>query len=339
MADSNASSSAAATSLAQAPANGRLIARPAGAPVVVADVGGTQCRLALARGVADDVSLERVRVMPTPGGDFTDALRAYLDDVGCPRPAAVAVAAAGRVRRLPGRSWVALTNTQLVIERESMATLTDGGVWLANDLAAVAAALPLLGPDQLVAFGPERSVRHDLRLVVGVGTGFGAAALTVDNSVIETEGGHADLAAVSTQERQWLDHMAPLGRLTVEQVLSGPGLLRLYEAVSGTPCPDSQDWLRRLGADDPAVTRTLEVFSSWLGRVAGNLVLTFGAWGGVFLTGGVIGGVSGMLDVQVFRRSFEDKAPFSADLRAVPVNRILHPQPALLGMARMALVR
>ncbi|WP_420466656.1 glucokinase [Panacagrimonas sp.] len=307
--------------------------------IAVADVGGTQCRLAIAVATPSGVRLEHLQVISTPRGDFTVALRTYLDAIGCERPAGIAVAAAGRVRRLPGRSWVSLTNTQLNVERESLASLTSGGVWLANDLAAVAAALPLLGPAERVAFGPERDHLSDLRLVVGVGTGFGAAALPVEGGVIETEAGHVDLAAVSAEERQWLNRMAPLGRLAVEQVLSGPGLLRLYEAVSGVPCPDYETLLKRLDGHETAANKTLAVFSSWLGRVIGNLVLNFGAWGGVYLTGGVIAGLSGVLDMQAFRRSFEDKAPFTADLGAVPVYQILHPQPALVGMARMATAR
>lgn len=307
--------------------------------IAVADIGGTQCRLALARTAPSGIELDHLQVIATPRGDFTTALRAYLDAVGCDRPGGVAVAAAGRVRRLPGRSWVSLTNTQLNVERESLASLTAGGVWLANDLAAVAAALPLLQPSERVAFGPHREHLSDLRLVVGVGTGFGAAALPVDGGVIETESGHVDLAAVSAEERQWLNRMAPLGRLAVEQVLSGPGLLRLYEAVSGVPCADYETLLKRLDAHEAVARKALAVFSSWLGRVIGNLVLTFGAWGGVYLTGGVVSGLSGVLDMKAFRRSFEDKAPFTADLGAVPVYQILHPHPALVGMARMATAR
>ena len=78
-------------------------------------------------------------------------------------------------------------------------------------------------------------------------------------------------------------------------------------------------------------------FSTWLGRVAGNLVLSLGAWGGVSLIGGVVAGLGDALDPLAFRTGFEDKAPFAADLASVPLQRILHPQPALIGMAALAL--
>lgn len=316
------------------PTAGHLDQEP---PVVVADIGGTQCRLALARRQGKGVILERLQVMAAPWGDFADALRRYLAQAGCQRPAAIAVAAAGRVRRGGGRDRIELTNLQLRVEQETLARLTDGGVWLANDLAAVAAALPLLGADEVAGFGSPRVAGRGVRLVIGVGTGFGAAALTDgDDRVVETEAGHVDLAAVSAPERAWWTRLAPSGRLTVEQVLSGPGLLRLHAAVSGQPCPDLKAWRARLEADDPAARETLAVFSGWLGRVAGNFVLGFGAWGGVYLTGGVVAGLGDALDAGAFRRGFEDKAPFSTDLAAVPVHRILHPYPALAGMARLA---
>ncbi|MGQ0529042.1 MAG: glucokinase [Panacagrimonas sp.] len=306
-------------------------------PALVADIGGTHCRIALAVRGADGLALEQLKLIPTPQGDFVHTAREYLRAVGCERPSGIAVAAAGRVRRLPGRSWVSLTNTNLSVERESLAGLCGDRVWLANDLAAVAAALPALSAADCFTFGPQRASVRDLRLVVGVGTGFGAAALTVDDGLIETESGHADLPASSAEERQLLNRLAPIGRLAVEQVLSGPGLLRLHETMSGQRCADANVLLSRLEAHDAVALKTLAVFSTWLGRVVGNLVLYFGAWGGVYLTGGVISGLGYALDAQAFRRGFEDKAPFAADLGAVPVQQILHPQPALLGMARLAL--
>lgn len=307
--------------------------------VLVADIGGTYCRLALALRDSPRPHLESERVCATPRGDLVEVIRNYLRDARCEQPAAIAVAAAGRVRRVPGRTWVSLTNAALTIERESLANQCGGHAWLVNDLAAVAAALPLLTPDERLSFGPARPSVEGLRLVIGVGTGFGVAALTVDGTVIETEAGHADLPAVSAEERQWLNRLAPLGRLTADALLSGPGLLRLYEVISGQSCQTVDELLARQRKHENAALKTLTAFSTWLGRSSGNLVLSLGAWGGVDLTGGVIGGLGESLDMQAFRRGFEDKAPFSADLAAVPVHRIAHPQPALLGMARLAFDR
>ncbi len=307
--------------------------------VLVADVGGTHCRLALASWDSPRPRLETERVFATPRGDLIDVVRDYLREAQCERPTAVAVAAAGRIRRLPDRTWVSLTNTTLTIERESLAELSGGRAWLVNDLAAVAAALPLLTTDERVPLGPARPTVDGMRLVIGVGTGFGVAALTADETVIETEAGHADLSAVSAEEREWLNRLAPLGRLTADALLSGPGLLRLYTVIAGHSLQNVDDLLTRRRQHESAALKTLTAFSTWLGRNCGNLVLSLGAWGGVDLTGGVISGLGDFLDRQAFRRGFEDKAPFSSDLAAVPAHHITHRQPALLGMARLSFDR
>lgn len=304
--------------------------------VLVADVGGTHCRLALARRDDRRILLDHLRVLPTPPANFETLARAYLDDAGCPGPAAVAVAAAGRVNGVPGRSWVEMTNTPLVLERESLAGLAGGRAWLVNDLAAVAAALPYLEASDLQDFGSVRPTSGGRRLVLGVGTGLGASLLTERGELIDTESGHADLAAVTAEEIEWSARLSAQGRVSVERVLSGSGLLRLHKAACGVQLPDVEALLVRWRAGETDARTTLRGFSTWLGRAAGNLVLSLGAWGGVSLIGGVVAGLGDALDPRAFRAGFEDKAPFSGDLARVPVQRIVHPQPALLGMAGLA---
>lgn len=305
--------------------------------VLVADVGGTNCRLALGRREGPRVVLEHLRVLPTPPADFEGLALRYLDEVGAGQPAAIAVAAAGRVNQSPGRHWVAMTNTPLVLERESLARVSGGRAWLVNDLAAVAAALPHFHPSELHAFGPELPQSGGRRLVMGVGTGLGASVFTEHGEMLDTESGHADLAAVSSDEAAWLARLASQGRVSAERVLSGSGLLRLHEAVSGEHLADVDALLAKWRAGDGSARTSLRAFSTWLGRVAGNLVLSVGAWGGVSMIGGVVAGLGDALDPHAFRAGFEDKAPFSDDLARVPVQRIVHDQPALLGMAGLAL--
>lgn len=308
-------------------------------PVLVADIGGTHCRLALARPGGLRPQLEDLRVVPTPRGTLDATLREYLLDVRVERLAGIAVAAAGRVRRLAARTWVSLTNASLSIERESLAAMAGGRGWLLNDLAAVAAALPLLDSDDLRPFGPSRTSVPGTRLVVGIGTGFGAAALSLAGETLDGEAGHADLPATTAEEREWLARPSPHARVSVEDLLSGPGLLRLYETRSGRHCTEIATLIEHWRAQEPAALETFAMFSTWLGRVVGNLVLSLGAWGGVYLIGGVVSGLGEALDAAAFRRGFEDKSPFGTDLAAVPVQRIVHPQPALLGLAALALGR
>lgn len=307
--------------------------------VLVADIGGTNCRFALGRREpGGPIELEHLRVVPTPSADFATAVREYLAGVGCTQPAAIGVAAAGRVRRDGKREWIALTNTPLVLDRHSLEVLCKGRAILANDLAAVAAGLPHLGSADTSAFGPERPSAAGHRLVIGVGTGLGAALLTQCGEILDTESGHADLPCVTADERRWCAALAQGGRVSIEHALCGPGLLRLHSVVGAEPVDTIDALLQRWRRGDAAAHATFVAFSTWLGRVAGNLVLSLGAWGGVSLIGGVVAGLGPALDPASFRRGFEDKGPFARDLAAVPVRRVLHPQPALLGMAALALV-
>ncbi|MCC2654898.1 MAG: glk1 [Panacagrimonas sp.] len=309
----------------------------ADARVLVADVGGTNCRFALGRRDRESIELEHVQVVPTPSEGFDVAARRYLADAGGANPAAIGVAAAGRVRRDGDRSWIALTNTPLVLDRQSLGRLCGGRALLANDLAAVAAALPHLRPGDASAFGPDLPSVAGHRVVLGVGTGLGAALLTERGETVDTEAGHADLPCVRQDEHRWCGELGRTGRVSIEHVLCGSGLLRLHAVVASESLDSVDALLDRWRQGDAAARATLSAFATWLGRVAGNLVLSAGAWGGVSLIGGVISGLGPALDPAAFRRGFEDKAPFARDLAAVPVHRILHPQPALLGMAALAL--
>lgn len=310
----------------------------ADARVLVADIGGTNGRFALGRRDREDgsIELEHIRVLPTPSAYFEVVARDYLAAVGCAKPAAVGVAAAGRVRRDGDRSWIALTNTPLVLDRHALGTLCGGHAVLANDLEAVAAALPHLRPADSSAVGPDLPVTAGHRVVVGVGTGLGASLLTERGETVATEAGHADLPCVTDDEHRWCAALGRGGRVSVEHVLCGSGLLRLHAVVAGEPIESVDALLERWRNGDAAARTTLRAFSTWLGRVAGNLVLSLGAWGGVSLIGGVVAGLGPALDAAAFRGGFEDKEPFGRDLAAVATRRILHPQPALLGMAALA---
>lgn len=304
---------------------------------LVVDVGGTNTRMALAVIEGNTTSLSHLVVQPTPKGRLTETLHSYLAPLHHITVAGIAVAAAGRIRRLPGRTSVSLTNAALTIEREELqAAFGLSRVWLVNDLAAIAAALPWLAPDQFRPLGNARTPLPGHRLVVGLGTGFGLAALTADGTLIETEAGHANLAAVSASEHQWLHSLAPLGRVAIEQVLSGPGLLRLHAVITRQPLDSHEELHLRWAKGEAGALRTYTAFSTWLGRVVGDLVLCHGAWAGVVLAGGVVERLGPALDAEAFRRGFEDKAPFAADLGTVPVWTVHHPQPALLGLARLA---
>ena len=306
---------------------------------LVADVGGTELHAALAHLNGDArPHLQTLRPLQTPNGRLQSALLEQLQNAGLQSVNACAVAAAGRVVRLPERSVVRMGSAQLTIELNDLTQATGASrVMLVNDLAAVAAALPLLSPEERVPFGIARPERTGVRLVVGVSGSFGAAVLTTEGSLLETEAGQLDLAAVSADERQWLNRLAPLGRLSIDGLLSTSGLARLYEICSGLPDESARTIGERARAGEPAARKAMIVFSTWLGRAVGNLALAYGAWNGVYLVGTVLDELEDALDEPAFRKGMEDKSPMAADIGAVPVFRIHHPNPSLLGLAKLAL--
>lgn len=302
---------------------------------LVADVGGTHCRMALVQGGDAYPHLRKLRVVATPRGDLRDCFRAYLESADCGRPDVIAIAAAGRVHRGESGASVSLTNAGLIVDQTSLTHFACERTLLLNDLAAVAAAIPLLRPQELDQIGSAIAQPSSHKLVLGVGTGLGAALLTAGGELIETEAGHVDLAAVTASERDLLLRLSPQARISVEQLLSGPGLLRLYALLASLDGPQLPGFVQALEAAQPAALETMEIFSRWLGRVAGNLVLSLGAWGGVYFAGGVIRGLGPHLNGEALRQGLEDKAPFGADMRKVATRRILHEQPALLGLAQL----
>jgi glucokinase len=306
---------------------------------LVADVGGQHLQAALAWINGDArPHLHPLRIQPTPNGRLQATLSEHLRIAGLDTVGACAVAAAGRVLRLPDRTSVRMSSSALTIELSDLGEATGASrVLLLNDLAAVAAALPLLRADELIPIGVPRPVRTGVRLVIGIDRALGAAVLTSDGALLETEAGQLDLAAVSADERQWLNRLAPLGRLSIETLLSTTGLARLYEVVSGVPDLDVATIAEKAEAGEASARKTMIVFSTWLGRATGNLVLAYGAWSGVYLIGSVFDQLGNALDEAAFRKGMEDKAPVTAEINAVPAYRIRHPNASLLGLAHLAL--
>lgn len=230
------------------------------------------------------------------------------------------------------------------------ATAADVGLdrlIVVNDLQAVALALPELGSDDrepihaASAPVPEEAPRA----VVGVGTGLGTALFVPaapgrSEIAIAAEGGHRDLAA--TCEREWrvVERVAARhGRASAERILSGPGLVELHRALAEIDgaVPEELDppavaALARSG--EPRAREAFALFSSWLGAFCGDLALTAGTRGGVDLAGDLPGAVGELFDRERFLERFLAKGRFRSWLEAIPVARIVHPNPALVGCER-----
>jgi glucokinase len=180
-------------------------------------------------------------------------------------------------------------------------------------------------------------------VILGAGTGFGVAGLARGERgdvMIATEGGHAGFAPCDDVEVEvWRRLKAAYGRVSIERLLSGPGLFDLYKALAeidgvGAELPDDKSVIEACNAGDRRAGAAVDRFCGILGSVAGDLALSFGARGGVFVSGGLAPRVADRLAASDFRRRFEDKGRLSAYLAQIPTSLVLHPYPAIVGAAR-----
>jgi len=318
---------------------------------LLADVGGTNVRFALAQPAAETpLLLESVRAYRVAEFvSLAEAARAYLAVVG-ETPAHAVFALAGRVEGLV----VQMTNHAWTISAPQLQReLALHSVKLVNDFAAIGAGLPLLGADDMLALGPRveviaRSGAPRTFCVLGPGTGLGVSALAIRDGQLfglETEGGHVSFAPTSEEEiailRQLMTHF---GRVSIERLLCGAGLVNLHRAVCAlaqVECaeltPEQISASARQQAD-PHCVHAIELFCDMLGCVAGDFALSFGAWDGVYLAGGMLEPLLPWLRQGRFRLRFNDKGRFSQAVARVPVALISHPYPGLLGAAGVAVL-
>jgi glucokinase len=319
--------------------------------VLLADIGGTNARFALAdtqqpSPLIDD-SVRKFQVADFPS--LADAARHYLDSV--PELAtdvrkgvfAVAGRVDGDVARITNHPWIiSRSGTQAAIGLDSLR--------LINDFAAQAMAIELLTEKDLVVIGgmpwESSTAANRTYAVLGPGTGLGVSALIVRDGkriALETEGGHVCFAAGNPEEAAILDRLSRHhGRVSDERMVSGGGLTNIYRALceiageSARPLRP-QDVTAEAKLGDKRCQRTLQIFCSVFGAVAGDLALTLGAWDGVFLTGGVVPRLLSELQNSGFRTRFEAKGRFAAAMARVPTVAVVHPHAGLLGAAAFAL--
>jgi len=315
--------------------------------ILVADFGGTHARAALAWQEADGIVLERLHA-EVLSLDLAPAtwLRQYYLAQGKPALRACIACAAGPVEHgADGRRRIRLTNRSGELDTPMLAAACGARrADLLNDFEAVAHALPALRPADLRLHGSDK-FGAGTRLVLGPGTGLGVAAWlsSAGGVVLAGEGGHARLAPGNAREAALLTRLADQeGFVAAEDLLSGPGLLRLHrilcvEAGLAPACHEASEvWQQWLAGN--AIARTaVALFTTFLGRYAGDLALAFGATGGVYLAGGIVPGWGEHFDLTRFRDGFEAKGRCRDYLAAIPSATITRPNPALLGMATHAL--
>lgn len=307
---------------------------------LVADIGGTNTRVALAEGRRlRDGSIRRYANGDHPG--LEDVLRRYLAEEGGPKVTAACVAVAGPVQG--GRAR--LTNLDWEMDLDGIARATGAEVLdLLNDLQAQGHALGHLDAANIRTLLPfPDHPREATRLVIGVGTGFNIAPVFITGRhrlVPPAEAGHVNLPVRTEDDARLAAHVtAKLGFASVEEVLSGRGLEQVHawaasEAGLAGPVATTAAILAAFRAgDDPVARRTVEVFSRMLGTVAGNLALTTLPFGGIFLIGGVARGVAPHLLDCGFAEAFRDKGRFGAFMDGFGLGVIEDDYAALIGCA------
>jgi glucokinase len=306
---------------------------------LVGDIGATHARFGL---VSPDGRLLHSRTLADEEyRSIDDALAAFLADRGAfpmPRQGAIAIASP-----ITG-DHVSMTNHPWSFSVLELKTRFGfGRLEVINDFTALAMALPRLTPDDVRAIGGGSAAAGAPIGVLGPGSGLGVSGLVPCGRSwipLTGEGGHVTMAASTDREGAVLDRMRRhFDHVSAERALSGPGLVNLYDAlaaIDGVPAKGftaAQITDLALRAEDPLCAETTTMFCAMLGTVAGNLALTLGARGGVYIGGGIVPQLGQMFLDSPFRERFEAKGRFRSYLQAIPTFVVTHPLPAFIGCA------
>ena len=313
-------------------------------PRLLGDVGGTNARFGWQANA--DSGIEHVLVLPCAAHETLEAaIRTYLELKSLPMPRAGALGIAnpitGDVIRMTNHHWsFSISEMQRSLGLQQLNVI--------NDFTALALALPSIAKDNLVQVGGTVAEAYAPKALIGAGTGLGVSGLMPTDAndhwvAIAGEGGHVTLAAQTESEYRVIELIRQrYGHVSAERVLSGQGLVDLYLALRQLQKQQPVDvagaaeitaWA--LQDKDPLALQSIDMFAGFLGSVTGDLALTLGARGGVYLGGGIVPRWLGWFETSQFRERFEAKGRFKAYLKDIPVWVINAVEsPALLGAAR-----
>ncbi len=310
-----------------------------GSPILLADIGGTHSRFALL--AAHNRPEQVVSWDNDRFANLEEAIASYVGELKV-KPTAGVFAVAGPVT---GRK-VALTNRHWLIDLDHLATRFHfSRADAINDFEAQAWALTQLQSGDYRNLGEVSSARsvHGVKVVLGPGTGLGVAALVPVGTgwqPIASEGGHVSFGAASKDEEPVFARLHEAGPVSAESVVSGSGLPRLHSALNpGAPSLHAETIVKHAQAGDAAAVATIKLFVRLLGRFAGDVALTFKAFGGVYIAGGVAGKLGALLDEKILRDAFEAHPPYGDLLKGIPTYLVTAAHPGLIGCAAYAMTK
>jgi glucokinase len=322
--------------------------------ILAGDIGGTNARLAYFQPQNGHLKLVSERVFPSrEHSELGEIVTQFVDGSGT-RPEAACFGIAGPVR--DGR--VETSNLPWVIEQSRLANQLHLPTLLINDLEANAWGIGGLAPSDLVPLNGISRTPVGNQAVIAPGTGLGEAGLFWDGSrhhVFACEGGHCDFAPQGELQIELLRFLeARFGHVSYERILSGPGLVNVYEFLRGTEDgKESAELVSAMKQGDPAAAisgaalegsdalaeKTLDLWFQVYGAEASNLALKTMATGGLFLAGGISPKILPKLKESSFMQSFLEKGRMRSLVEAMPVQVIMNEKAGLLGAARCAAAR
>ncbi len=323
--------------------------------ILAGDIGGTNARLAYFQPQNGHLRLVSERTFPSrEHSELGEIVSQFLDDSGT-RPEAACFGIAGPVRN--GR--VETSNLPWVIEQSRLAKQIHlPATLLINDLEASAWGIGALSAGDLVPLNRVTGPAVGNQAVIAPGTGLGEAGLFWDGSrhhVFASEGGHTDFGPQGDLQIELVRFLqVRFGHVSYERILSGPGLVNVYEFLRDSGCgKESPEFVAALENSDPAAVisgaaidgsdklaeKALDIWVAVYGAEASNLALKVMATGGLFLAGGISPKILAKLQGPIFMQSFLDKGRLRPLLEAIPVQVVTNEKAGLLGAARCASVR
>ncbi len=312
---------------------------------LLADIGGTHARFAiecLERKIIHDALIYSV----SQYGSLDDVIDTFLYDVEIlglwhPYPTRACFAVAGVV----DNPVIRFTNSAWQFTKSQISEKLGGiSIEIINDFEGVARAIPHLSTADWYELDISKGKSSGQNFaILGPGTGLGVAGLISckgDYRVISGEGGHADFAPINDKEFRVFKYLENrFGRASLERLLSGEGIVNIYSALA----EEIKTSVRTLdevaigkaadSGEDEFCLEVMNLFFSILGSTAGNLALTFGARGGVYIAGGIVPRYITLLEKSTFRSRFEDKGRYQAYLKEIPIRIITRSDAGLIGAA------